>query len=242
MSLALALKVLVLAILFVASGGALASDWGRRHMLLVVLASVVAVGGTFFLFKDIYEDLKQVSEEAARQQVQALQQSEGGAASDSASTPGKGDDTAIAGPPDSQTDAVGSTPAGAAVSPASAQEGLRLCNMTPGRVGIALGYKESEGWISEGWWNVAGKDCMQLLKGELAARYYYIHAIDYDNGGTWAGESTMCIDEEEFIIRGPQRCESRGYTPAKFFEVDTKKAKEWTIRLTDAQDTMAQTR
>src|SRR5258708_7629620 len=34
-------------------------------------------------------------------------------------------------------------------SPALAD--FRLCNNTGGRVGIALGYKDGEGWITEGW-------------------------------------------------------------------------------------------
>jgi uncharacterized membrane protein len=37
-------------------------------------------------------------------------------------------------------------------SPAAAD--FRLCNNTSSRVGIALGYKDAEGWTTEGWWNV----------------------------------------------------------------------------------------
>ena len=32
---------------------------------------------------------------------------------------------------------------------------FRLCNNTSSRVGIALGYKDAEGWTTEGWWNVS---------------------------------------------------------------------------------------
>ena len=32
--------------------------------------------------------------------------------------------------------------------------GLRLCNKTASRVGIAIGYKEDRRWTTEGWWNV----------------------------------------------------------------------------------------
>ena len=32
---------------------------------------------------------------------------------------------------------------------------FRLCNNTSSRVGIALGYKDADGWTTEGWWNVS---------------------------------------------------------------------------------------
>src|ERR1700754_3128884 len=66
-------------------------------------------------------------------------------------------------------------------SPAAAD--FRLCNNTSSRVGIALGYKDPEGWTTEGWWNVSSRSCETLLRGTLVARYYYIYALDYDRGG-----------------------------------------------------------
>ncbi|MFP3921294.1 MAG: DUF1036 domain-containing protein [Dichotomicrobium sp.] len=118
----------------------------------------------------------------------------------------------------------------------AAQADLKLCNMTPSRIGVAIGYKDSEGWVSEGWWNVAAQDCEVLLKGELIARYYYVHAVDYDRGGEWGGEDYMCTRDSEFTIRGVQDCEGRGYTRTGFFEVDTKEESDWTIRMTDAEE------
>ncbi len=122
----------------------------------------------------------------------------------------------------------------AAFAPA-AQADLKLCNMTSSRIGVAIGYKDSEGWVSEGWWNVAAQDCEILLKGELIARFYYVHAVDYDRGGEWSGEAFMCTDEKVFTIRGVQDCEERGYERTGFFEVDTKEESDWTIRMTDAE-------
>ena len=65
---------------------------------------------------------------------------------------------------------------------------FRLCNNTGSRVGIALGYKDGDGWITEGWWNLAPRTCETLLRGTLVARFYYIYAIDYDRGGEWSGQ------------------------------------------------------
>ncbi len=113
---------------------------------------------------------------------------------------------------------------------------LKLCNTTSSRVGVAIGYKDDQGWVSEGWWNVASQTCEVLLKGSLVARYYYIHALDYDRGGEWGGKATMCTDDKSFTIRGVEDCEGRNYKGSGFFEVDTNEEKDWTVRLTDPGD------
>lgn len=116
-------------------------------------------------------------------------------------------------------------------SPARAD--LRLCNMTSSRVGIALGYRDAQGWVTEGWWNLNARGCETLLKGLLGGRFYYIYAIDYDRGGEWSGRSFMCTREREFTIRGTEDCLARGFDRSGFFEVDTGEQKSWTIQLTD---------
>jgi uncharacterized membrane protein len=119
-----------------------------------------------------------------------------------------------------------------AATPALAD--LRLCNMTGSRVGIAIGYRDAQGWITEGWWNLGPRACETLLRGTLAARFYYVHALDYDRGGEWNGKSVMCTRNREFTIRGTEDCLARGYDRANFFEVDTGEQKSWTIQLTDS--------
>jgi len=116
-----------------------------------------------------------------------------------------------------------------------AQADLKLCNMTTSRIGVAIGYKDNDGWVSEGWWNVAQQDCEILLKGDLIARFYYVHAVDYDRGGEWSGDAFMCTDDKAFTIRGVQDCEGRGYSRTGFFEVDTEEEADWTIRMTDGE-------
>ncbi|TNC12469.1 DUF1036 domain-containing protein [Methylobacterium terricola] len=114
-----------------------------------------------------------------------------------------------------------------------ARADLRMCNMTGSRIGIALGYRDSGGWVTEGWWNLSAKGCETLLKGALAARFYYVFAVDYDRGGEWSGRSLMCTRDREFTIRGVEDCLARGYDRNGFFEVDTGEQKSWTIQLTD---------
>lgn len=110
---------------------------------------------------------------------------------------------------------------------------LKLCNTTASRVGIALGYKDDKGWATEGWWNIASHTCEVLLKGSLIARYYYVHAIDYDRGGEWSGNSYLCTNDKSFTIRDVKDCAKRGHRRAGFFEIDTGEEDHWTIRLTD---------
>ena len=116
---------------------------------------------------------------------------------------------------------------------APARADFRLCNNTASRVGIALGYKDAEGWTTEGWWNVSAKSCETLLRGTLVARYYYIYAIDYDRGGEWSGQAFMCSRDKEFTIRGTEDCLARGFDRTGFFEVDTGEQRAWTVQLTE---------
>ncbi len=122
----------------------------------------------------------------------------------------------------------------ASAGPAAAD--FRLCNNTASRVGVAIGYKEAEGWTTEGWWNLPSRSCETLLKGNLVARYYYVYAIDYDHGGEWMGTAVMCTRDKEFTIRGIGDCLARGYDRSGFFEVDTGEQRAWTVQLTESSE------
>ena len=123
--------------------------------------------------------------------------------------------------------------AGAFLAASPAWADLRLCNMTSSRVGISLGYRDPQGWVTEGWWNLNARGCETLLKGQLGGRFYYVYAIDYDRGGEWSGRSFMCTREREFMIRGTEDCLARGFDRSAFFEVDTGEQKSWIIQLTE---------
>ena len=115
----------------------------------------------------------------------------------------------------------------------AARADLRMCNNTNNRVSVALAYTEGQGWVSEGWWNLKSLDCVTLLRGALAAQYYYLYAMD-ERGGEWKGKAFMCTSDREFKIQGRQDCFVRGYDRTGFFEVDTgKDTKSWTVQLTD---------
>ncbi|MBI1383594.1 MAG: DUF1036 domain-containing protein [Rhizobiales bacterium] len=120
-----------------------------------------------------------------------------------------------------------------AASPGAALADLKLCNMTASRVGVSIGYRDAGGWVAEGWWNVMSHSCETILVGALKSRFYYVHAVDYDQGGEWSGTAFMCTAKEAFTIRGVEGCDRRGYARTGFFEIDTREEPDWTIRLTD---------
>ncbi len=132
---------------------------------------------------------------------------------------------------------------GATSAPARAD--FKMCNQTESRVGVALGYKDKDGWATEGWWTIppaseAPKNCLTLLKGALIARYYYVFAVDYDKGGSWGGKAMMCTRDKVFTIRGIEDCAGRGYTKTGFFEVDTNEETDWTVSLSGEKTTQGQ--
>jgi uncharacterized membrane protein len=123
---------------------------------------------------------------------------------------------------------------------APAQADLKLCNNTTSRVGVAIGYKDKEGWASEGWWTAEPQKCLTLLKGGLIARYYYVYAVDYEKGGSWGGKAMMCIRDKIFTIRGMDNCQERGYQKMGFFEVDTGEEIDWTVSLSGEKTSQGQ--
>lgn len=121
-------------------------------------------------------------------------------------------------------------------APRAAKADLTFCNTTHSRVGVAIGYQDANGWATEGWWNIASQACETILKGAVPSRFIYVHAVDYDRGGEWAGTNFMCTADGSFSIRGVQDCEKRRYKRTGFYEVDTGEGQEWTVRLADPGD------
>jgi len=116
----------------------------------------------------------------------------------------------------------------------AAQADFRVCNKTTSRVGIAIGYKAANDWTTEGWWTVEAENCATILAGPLDSRYYYMYAVDYDQGGEWGGDSAFfCVQEKEFTIEGVNDCVARGYQRTGFYEIDTGNQESWTIQLTE---------
>ncbi|MEJ1969372.1 MAG: DUF1036 domain-containing protein [Rhizomicrobium sp.] len=120
----------------------------------------------------------------------------------------------------------------AAVGPAEAK--LAVCNKGVREAKVALGRFNGTRWISEGWWQVPGKKCAELIAGKLDARYYYLYATDGAQG-TWDGSKTFCTGTASgrFSIVGRGGCVARGYDRRGFFEIDTGNRLDWTQSLSD---------
>ena len=122
-------------------------------------------------------------------------------------------------------------------APVAARADFRVCNNSTGRISIAVAYTDGQAWLSEGWWNLKPSDCQPLVRGALAAEFYYVYAMD-EHGGEWKGRSFMCTSDRVFKIEGRQDCYVRGYDRTGFFEIDTgRDAKDWTVQLTEPAKT-----
>ncbi len=122
-------------------------------------------------------------------------------------------------------------------SPGSARADFRVCNGTQNLVGVAIGYRATEGWMTEGWWQIPATTCATLIEGELQSRYYYLYAEDAARGGRWTGDVNMCVAENEFKIEGVQDCFARGFQRMGFKEYDTGRQGSWMVQLSDTPGT-----
>ncbi|MCL1629182.1 DUF1036 domain-containing protein [Roseibaca sp. V10] len=114
----------------------------------------------------------------------------------------------------------------AATSPAFAD--FRLCNDSFDVLNVAVARDPGGGFRSEGWWTVAPNRCAVLLRGDIDARYLYLHAIDVFNQPVLDGTIPFCVAETGFSIQGEQDCWARGHIEAGFIEIDTLSATDWT--------------
>ncbi|MET4686137.1 putative membrane protein [Sinorhizobium fredii] len=126
---------------------------------------------------------------------------------------------------------------GAFLFSGEARADFRVCNGTQQLVGVAIGYRANDGWVTEGWWQVPATTCATLIEGELQSRYYYLYAEDAAKGGRWTGDINMCVAENEFKIAGVQDCFARGFQRMGFKEYDTGRQGSWMVQLSDTPGT-----
>ena len=122
--------------------------------------------------------------------------------------------------------------AGVALS-TTAKADLKFCNKSSKKVDVAVGYKSTDKWVSEGWWGLEPGICKSPIKGSLQKRYYYYYAESDDL--TWSGDYVFCTSDREFTIEGADDCKSRGYQPEGFKEIDVNEDINHTIDLTEGK-------
>ncbi len=115
----------------------------------------------------------------------------------------------------------------AAAHPAPALASFKICNSSGEGVAVAIAYhdKESDNWVSRGWWNLKDGECKTPLSGNLKNKYYYL----YGDGDShiWKGEHSFCVDNDnKFTLNeADSTCD---YDYEGFFEVDTGDASSYT--------------
>ena len=113
-----------------------------------------------------------------------------------------------------------------------AQADFTICNKTYGTVSVAIGYRDGDQWVSEGWWNLSYEDCAQVDQGDLRQTYYYVRGESDDGETYWTDDYTFCYVDEVFTIRGDENCSGRGYKSGGFMEIDTGNKLDYTLDLT----------
>ncbi|NQW10399.1 MAG: DUF1036 domain-containing protein [Alphaproteobacteria bacterium] len=114
-----------------------------------------------------------------------------------------------------------------------------ICNKTGYPVQVAIGYAKGKVWWSEGWWEIdPGGECLAVVSGDLANKYYYYYAAHLEVGGEWSGDYNFCVSDNAFTIKNRSsgdslNCEGRSYDTEGFIEVDTKESRSWTTNLVD---------
>jgi uncharacterized membrane protein len=113
------------------------------------------------------------------------------------------------------------------LAPSAASAAFLYCNHTQNTVEAAFGYREQEGWISEGWWQIEPGQCARVYNKPLMQRFYfyYAHVLappskDGKPPMVWTGKYAFCTDKKAFRVEGDGDCESRGYQTQGFQEID----------------------
>ena len=57
----------------------------------------------------------------------------------------------------------------------ASSRGTRSSNASDQSAVVAAGAGNDYGWVSEGWWVIEASNCMEIIKGDLNSRYYYIY-------------------------------------------------------------------
>ncbi|KCZ84212.1 hypothetical protein HAD_00995 [Hyphomonas adhaerens MHS-3] len=110
---------------------------------------------------------------------------------------------------------------------------LKVCNNSPKKVSVAVGYWKNSSWHTAGWYNAAPHTCVVPVGGSLTSDNYYVYAEGYsDKSLVWSGDTSMCVDPVNvFDIKGYKGCSSAGFKTRKYFKVSTGSYTNYTYNL-----------
>lgn len=103
-----------------------------------------------------------------------------------------------------------------------AKADLEICSSRKSNrhIDVAIGYRNGDDWVSEGWWKIPPYECVTPVAGDLQVRYYYVRAVEWGTGKAWEDGYTFCVDSKPFTIVGDSNCESRGFSEEGFLQYD----------------------
>ncbi|MBL3611241.1 DUF1036 domain-containing protein [Rhodovulum sulfidophilum] len=119
----------------------------------------------------------------------------------------------------------------ALLAAAPALAGFSVCNRSLDEVNLALGQPGENGFGTSGWWLIGPGECASPLDRPLDARFLYVFALDAFGRVLLEGATPMCVGPGRFEIRGATDCLTRGYLEARFREIDTGNAADFTLTL-----------
>ena len=124
-----------------------------------------------------------------------------------------------------------------------AQAAMVFCNRTQGAIEAALGYRDVDGWLSEGWWKIQPGQCARVLGGTLNQRFYFYYARALTTRDRnkppyiWSGKYHFCTNIKAFRIEGDVKCEDKGYKTKDFQQIDLGgPVRDYTLDFKDEND------
>ena len=126
------------------------------------------------------------------------------------------------------------------LAPDTAEAQFRVCNKSSQeQLYVAVAYKESDRWVSVGWYTVTRGNCV-VAASPMTERYYYVYAEDKSTVHKWNGDANKPVDLQ-FCVTRPERfqiytrdCAARNYAIERFFQVDTGTQSSYTQSLVDS--------
>lgn len=123
----------------------------------------------------------------------------------------------------------------------AAQAAFLFCNRTQQTIEAAFAYRDSNEWISEGWWQLQPGLCAKVLGKPLNQRFYFYYGrvLSVPKAGekpptVWAGKYALCVDNKAFRIKGDNNCEGRGFRTLYFQQADVgQNQRDYTLNFED---------
>ena len=116
--------------------------------------------------------------------------------------------------------------------------GLTVCNETPAKSWISIGYREDGSWQSRGWWLIEPAACVRPWTKDIAGAELHLYAQqDGPEDDTLIlknpveSVNNFCVAEGKFSALGREFCIDQGYVAANFRALPTEDEKGLKISL-----------